>query len=82
MVAIRASSRIIVRPVLSFAKKLPQRADGVTQSDVDAVFAVGWNETAVYHLVVVVALLWNGKVIAESDRTEVVRGNHYFRLST
>jgi hypothetical protein len=28
----------------------------VTQSDVDAVFAVGWNETAVYHLVAVVAL--------------------------
>lgn len=21
---------------------------------------------------------WNGKVIAESDRTEVVEGNHYF----
>ena len=22
--------------------------------------------------------IWNGKVIAESDRTEVVEGNHYF----
>ena len=22
--------------------------------------------------------LWNGEVIAESDRTEVVEGNHYF----
>src|SRR5258708_30708318 len=45
-----------MQPVLSFAKKLTQRAGGVTQSDVDAVFAVGWNETAVYHLVAVVAL--------------------------
>ena len=22
--------------------------------------------------------IWNGKVIAESDQTEVVEGNHYF----
>ncbi|MDE2472186.1 MAG: DUF427 domain-containing protein [Bradyrhizobium sp.] len=22
--------------------------------------------------------LWNGRVIAESDRTEIVEGNHYF----
>ncbi|MBK5655891.1 MAG: hypothetical protein I4N50_29800, partial [Rhizobium sp.] len=42
--------------VLNFAKKLTRHADGVTQSDVDAIFAVGWNETAVYHLVAVVAL--------------------------
>jgi uncharacterized protein (DUF427 family) len=26
----------------------------------------------------VVKALWNGKVIAESNRTEVVEGNHYF----
>ncbi len=45
-----------MRPVLNFAKKLTRRADGVTQSDVDAVFAIGWNETAVYHPVAVVAL--------------------------
>lgn len=25
-----------------------------------------------------VKALWNGKVIAESNRTEVVEGNHYF----
>jgi len=25
-----------------------------------------------------VRAVWNGKVIAESDRTEVVEGNHYF----
>jgi uncharacterized protein (DUF427 family) len=22
--------------------------------------------------------IWNGKVIAESDKTEIVEGNHYF----
>jgi hypothetical protein len=43
-------------PVLNLAEKLTQRANGVTQLDVDAVFAAGWNETAVYHLVAVVAL--------------------------
>jgi len=28
----------------------------------------------------VVKALWNGKVIAESGRTELVEGNHYFPL--
>jgi uncharacterized protein (DUF427 family) len=27
-----------------------------------------------------VKAIWNGKVIAESDETEVVEGNHYFPL--
>lgn len=27
-----------------------------------------------------VRAVWNGKIIAESDRTEVVEGNHYFSL--
>lgn len=26
--------------------------------------------------------IWNGKVIAESDRTIIVEGNHYFPLDT
>ena len=43
-------------PVLDFAKKLTQSANGVTKLDADAVLAVGWEETAVYHLVAVVAL--------------------------
>ncbi|MFZ2156672.1 MAG: peroxidase-related enzyme [Bradyrhizobium sp.] len=43
-------------PVLDFAKKLTQRANGVTKVDADAVLAAGWEETAVYHLVAVVAL--------------------------
>ena len=25
-----------------------------------------------------VGAIWNGRVIAESDRTEIVEGNHYF----
>ena len=25
-----------------------------------------------------VKAIWNGKVIAEADRTEIVEGNHYF----
>lgn len=45
-----------MRPVLNVAKKLTQSANGVTQRDVDAVFAAGWNETAFYHLVAVAAL--------------------------
>ncbi|WKA30414.1 DUF427 domain-containing protein [Bradyrhizobium roseum] len=27
-----------------------------------------------------VKALWNGKVIAESNRTEIVEGNHYFPI--
>ena len=26
--------------------------------------------------------IWNGQVVAESDRTEVVEGNHYFPADT
>ena len=26
--------------------------------------------------------IWNGKVVAESDRTEIVEGNHYFPPET
>jgi uncharacterized protein (DUF427 family) len=29
-----------------------------------------------------VKALWNGKVLAESERTEVVEGNHYFPPDT
>jgi len=35
---------------------LTERADGVDKSDVDAVFAAGWDETAYYDLVATVAL--------------------------
>jgi hypothetical protein len=29
-----------------------------------------------------VKAIWNGKVIAEADRTEIVEGNHYFPSET
>jgi alkylhydroperoxidase family enzyme len=45
-----------MRPVLELAAKLTERADGVTRPNVEAVFAVGWDETAYNHLVAVVAL--------------------------
>ena len=35
---------------------MTERADGVDKSDVDAVFAAGWDETAYYDLVATVAL--------------------------
>lgn len=43
-------------PVLNLAKKLTQKANGVTKADADAVFAAGWEETVLYHLVAIVAL--------------------------
>ena len=45
-----------MRPVLAVAAKLTERADGVDKSDVDAVFAAGWDGQAYYHLVATVAL--------------------------
>jgi len=45
-----------MRPVLAVAAKLTERADGVAKSDVEAVFAAGWDETAYYHLVATAAL--------------------------
>ena len=45
-----------MRPVLELAAKLTERADGLTRSDVDAVFAAGWDGQAYYHLVATVAL--------------------------
>lgn len=43
-------------PVLDFARKLTQQANGVSKADADAIFAVGWDETALYHLVAIVGL--------------------------
>ncbi len=42
--------------MLELAAKLTERADGVTRPIVEAVFAAGWDETAYYRLVAVVAL--------------------------
>ncbi|WP_246249235.1 carboxymuconolactone decarboxylase family protein [Chelativorans alearense] len=40
-----------MRPVLSYAGKLTRAADGVSKADADAVFAAGWDETALYQIV-------------------------------
>jgi uncharacterized peroxidase-related enzyme len=45
-----------MRPVLAVAAKLTEQADSVTKSNVDAVFAAGWDGQAYYHLVATVAL--------------------------
>jgi len=45
-----------MRPVLRYARKLTQQPSGVTQADADAIFAEGWDETALYYTVAVTAL--------------------------
>jgi uncharacterized peroxidase-related enzyme len=45
-----------MRPVLRYAKKLTKQPSSVTQVDADAIFAAGWDETALYHTVAVTAL--------------------------
>ena len=41
---------------MRYARKLTQQPNGVTQSDADAIFAAGWDETALYHTVAITAL--------------------------
>jgi uncharacterized peroxidase-related enzyme len=43
-------------PILRYAQKLTRQPDGVTKVDADAIFAAGWDETALYHAVAVTAL--------------------------
>ncbi len=45
-----------MKPVLRYARKLTQQPNGVTQADADAIFAAGWDETALFHTVAVTAL--------------------------
>jgi uncharacterized peroxidase-related enzyme len=45
-----------MRPVLRCARKLTQHPSSLTQADADAIFAAGWDETALYHVVAVTAL--------------------------
>ena len=45
-----------MKPVLRYAQKLTQQPNGVTQSDADAIFAAGWDETALFPTVAVTAL--------------------------
>jgi uncharacterized peroxidase-related enzyme len=45
-----------MKPVLRYAKKLTLSPTGVSKAEAEAVLAAGWNETALYHTVVVTAL--------------------------
>jgi uncharacterized peroxidase-related enzyme len=45
-----------MRPVLDYAQKLTRDPAEATEADASAVFAAGWDETALYHLVAVTAL--------------------------
>ena len=45
-----------MRPVLDYAEKLTRDPAELTEADAAAVYAAGWDETALYHLVAVTAL--------------------------
>jgi len=45
-----------MKPVLKYCRKLTEAPAKVVQADADAVFAAGWDETALYHAVCVCAL--------------------------
>ncbi|HEY7672543.1 MAG TPA: carboxymuconolactone decarboxylase family protein, partial [Gammaproteobacteria bacterium] len=42
-----------LRPILTLARKLTLAPDSVTKADADAVFAAGWDDTALYHAIAV-----------------------------
>ena len=45
-----------MKPVLRYAEKLTRHPDSLTRADADAVFAAGWDDTALYHAVAVTSL--------------------------
>lgn len=45
-----------MKPILRYAKKLTEQPASPTQADADAIFAAGWDDTALYHTVAVTAL--------------------------
>lgn len=45
-----------MKPLLRYVKKLTEKPTQVTQADVDAVFAAGWDEDAFYHAVSICGL--------------------------
>ena len=44
-----------MKPVLRFVRKLTETPNRMTQSDADAVYAAGWNETALHQAILVCA---------------------------
>jgi len=69
-----------LRPVLAYAGKLNRTPQSVTQADVDAILAAGWDETAVQHAALVCGLFnlmnrWvEGLGIASDPRTVTLAG--------
>jgi hypothetical protein len=45
-----------MKPVLRYARKLTRDPAGICDADADAIFAAGWDDTALYHIVAVTAL--------------------------
>lgn len=45
-----------MKPLLKYVKKLTEKPTQVTQRDVDAIFAAGWDENAFYHAVSICGL--------------------------
>lgn len=45
-----------MKPVLRYARALTERPASITQAHADAILAVGWDESAVFHTVAVTAL--------------------------
>lgn len=45
-----------MKPILQYVEKLTRRPDGISRDDVDAVYAAGWDQDALYHAVATCAL--------------------------
>ena len=45
-----------MKPVLRYARKLTEKPNSLAQTDAYAVYAAGWNESALYQTVAVTAL--------------------------
>ena len=45
-----------MRPVLKYARKLTERPASITQEDVDAISAAGWDPSALFFIAAVTAL--------------------------
>jgi uncharacterized peroxidase-related enzyme len=45
-----------MRPVLTYARKLTEHPASVEQAEADAILAMGWDESAIFHTVAVTAL--------------------------
>lgn len=71
-----------LKPILTYVRKLTLTPAKMLQADADAVFAVGWDETALHHAVAVAARynmvnrLIQGHGIAANPDTFRARGEH------